>query len=522
MTIPDQIRQSVDAATDQPVDGQELLRRVRRRTMRSPLVAPLAAAAAVALVAGGTTYAVQRDQHGGTGQRADGSGIVPFVQQQPGDDDVPPPDLRGPHSGPPPFFCTKDLVAAALAWHAEGSVLQGAIRISLKDPAPQARGCLLENGDPMLTLLGPADGPVGPESTYAGVRNAPLRPALPRRYVAPGTPVVIPVTLAGSNCVPSDWAGLSGMDPDLLLQFSFEGDPLPCDTSQPTADGTLALGVPHTKGEPGGDLPPDRKGLEVILELPEQVREHESLHFRVRVTNPTAKDIALAPCPTYEVTFTRVDSDGSTYFGNGGRLNCDAAPEAVPAGGEVVFAMVQSDLQSDQPGAKDAPELSVKWGIAGPRAAIGDVRFAHTEPTRAPVAGPPSLAELFAEAGPYPGKPWEKYGEPVPPQDLSLAQGPSHCQWEGALFLGGAVLPAGKAGREWTRDPEGVLTHYPRSKQEFQAHATLPDDAAPTGYTRGDVELWLAPSDEGAYVYLVNARDRTDVERWVNGGGGCA
>ena len=53
-------------------------------------------------------------------------------------------------------------------------------------------------------------------------------------------------------------------------------------------------------------------------------------------------------------------------------------------------------------------------------------------------------------------------------------------------------------------------------------HVQVPIGLAPTGYTRGDVELWLAPSDDGAYVYLVNARNRSDVERWVNGGGGCA
>jgi hypothetical protein len=50
----------------------------------------------------------------------------------------------------------------------------------------------------------------------------------------------------------------------------------------------------------------------------------------------------------------------------------------------------------------------------------------------------------------------------------------------------------------------------------------LPSDAAATGYTHGDVELWLAPSDNGEYVYLVNSRNRADVERWVRGGGGCA
>jgi hypothetical protein len=372
----------------------------------------------------------------------------------------------------------------------------------------------------VVSVLGVADSPIGPASTYAGIPDAPLPPALPRRHVGQDTPVLIPLTLAGSNCLSSNWGAVHGLTPEPFLRFLLENPRLPCNASWPAADGTLTVGVPYTQGDAAAPLPPDRKNLRVVLDLPDTVREHEPLRYTVRLINPTGKDIALAPCPSYQTAFSRVDSNGTTGFGSIGRLNCSAAPAAVPAGGEVAFAMVQDDLQSDQPGAKDAPKLTVQWGIAGPPAAKAEVAFARTTPTHA-VA--PTLAEVFANSQPYPGMPWHKDGRTVPVQELLLVDGPSHCGWERAKFLGGTGLPADDKGTpEWTRDPEGVLTHFPRAKQDFRAHAVLPADAAATGYTQGDVELWIAPSDKGDYVYLVNARDRSDVERWVRGGGGCA
>lgn len=137
---------------------------------------------------------------------------------------------------------------------------------------------------------------------------------------------------------------------------------------------------------------------------------------------------------------------------------------------------------------------------------------------------PRSLARVFDEVGSYPGKPWRKDGLEQTIRELSMAQGPEHCEWQRALFLGGEALiaPRDMRGSLWTRDPDGVLTHFPQSKQGFLARADLPADAMATGFTQGAVELWTAPSDATEFVYLVNADDRSDVERWVRGGGGCA
>ena len=135
-----------------------------------------------------------------------------------------------------------------------------------------------------------------------------------------------------------------------------------------------------------------------------------------------------------------------------------------------------------------------------------------------------SLAELYEDVPPWPGEPWFQDGREVTHSELTVAAGPEHCDWQEAAFLSGYGLeaPRDSDGRLWTRDPQGVLEHFPRAEADFRAHAVLPADAVDTGYRQGHVELWTAPSDAAAYVYLVNAADRDDVERWVRGGGGCA
>lgn len=171
---------------------------------------------------------------------------------------------------------------------------------------------------------------------------------------------------------------------------------------------------------------------------------------------------------------------------------------------------------------------AIAFGSGGPDGLRYQVASGQPAP-RDPVAGadvdpsPDSLSSGFDDAPMWPGEPWTKDGQEVSTREISLAAGPEHCSWQEAVFLGAAVLPAPRdGGHLWSRDPQGVLTHHPRAQQEFQARATLPADAGFTGYAQGPVELWVAPSDGWEYVYLVNAENRDDVERWVQGGGGCA
>jgi hypothetical protein len=133
------------------------------------------------------------------------------------------------------------------------------------------------------------------------------------------------------------------------------------------------------------------------------------------------------------------------------------------------------------------------------------------------------LASRFEDPPEWPGHPWRKNGEAVPVSELQLARGADHCGWGNSAYIGGGALGTngGDAVRSvWSRDPNGVINETTRAG--FRAEAELPLDAAFTGYTQGPVELWVAPGDNGEYVYLVNADNHADVERWVAGGGGCA
>jgi hypothetical protein len=254
----------------------------------------------------------------------------------------------------------------------------------------------------------------------------------------------------------------------------------------------------------------------------------EPTPYAVPTTPATDDLIEVAPRPLLELagedrsvpwTLIRLWDDGrrvSIRYSNG----CDHTPadvRAVEAPEYVVVQVVEHDRVSNRTCAASHRATIVLTAPLGTRQLL-----------HAPVPGFPtprySLADHFENAPAHPGLPWTKDGREVPAGELRLAAGPEHCNWQEAAFLGGTGLPAPRDARggSWTRDPKGVLDHFPQSMKGFRASATLPDDAAPTVYTQGPVELWTAPSDGFEYVYLVNADDRTDVERWVRGGGGCA
>lgn len=376
MTMPDRIRQSVQAAVDRPVDADELLRRIRSGTQRRRgWAAPVAAAAAVVVVAGGAGVVLQ-DRQSPVGPA--GGGHVPFVQQEASEADVPAPDImRSSGGGAATLPCTTQTVRGRITWTASDDSpadLVGQARISLADGA--VGSCSMGPEDPSLVLLGPADGPVGPDSVFQGQPYAPLPPRTPGRVVDRSRDVVVPLWLTGSNCVPASFGSLAGMAPP-LLEINFEGDRLPCDSSRPQADGALTVGLPRTEGVPAGLLPADRKNLNVALDAPPSSAEGEPLRYQVRLSNPTDADIALDPCPAYQAVYTWQAGVGSTQLASGGRLNCRAAPSAVPAGGEVVFEMVQHDPAVGDPGPGRAAEVEVEvqWGIAGPSAASATVRL---------------------------------------------------------------------------------------------------------------------------------------------------
>ena len=113
------------------------------------------------------------------------------------------------------------------------------------------------------------------------------------------------------------------------------------------------------------------------------------------------------------------------------------------------------------------------------------------------------------------GPSWTLNGHQVPASVVDTQAGPAHCGWGSATFLTlgwplGTHAQSGAQSRQYIRDPNGVIpTTGLRSR--FGLNAELPPDARPTGYQDGNTKLYLAPSDEGNVVYLVNG---TSIERW--------
>lgn len=130
-----------------------------------------------------------------------------------------------------------------------------------------------------------------------------------------------------------------------------------------------------------------------------------------------------------------------------------------------------------------------------------------------------AVAEEFDRRIEGHGESWFRDGREVGRPEITVTSGPSHCGWESAHFLIGSALSTQSF---WVRDPAGALEHLPRAKNDFRRRAVLPVDARPTGYERGSIQIWTAPSDRGQYVYLVHRDHRDDAERWVKGQSLCA
>jgi hypothetical protein len=102
---------------------------------------------------------------------------------------------------------------------------------------------------------------------------------------------------------------------------------------------------------------------------------------------------------------------------------------------------------------------------------------------------------------------------------MQVTEGPDHCGWTSVTFmnlgwpLGTQTEPPGDF-RQYVRDPDGVLSTSVRTP--FGSDDELPADVAPSGFGRGDWELWTAPSDVADAVYVVNGDPRAGGtwERW--------
>ena len=102
-------------------------------------------------------------------------------------------------------------------------------------------------------------------------------------------------------------------------------------------------------------------------------------------------------------------------------------------------------------------------------------------------------------------------GCPVRLDYLMTRDGPEHCGWQDSqdLVMGTPLgAPQSQDVRIYVRDPLGVLG-VPALQEAFDPEAELPEDAADTGYRLGEVELWMTPATD--FAYLV---DDATAERW--------
>jgi hypothetical protein len=126
-----------------------------------------------------------------------------------------------------------------------------------------------------------------------------------------------------------------------------------------------------------------------------------------------------------------------------------------------------------------------------------------------------TVGSYFDRPPAWPGKPWIKEGHTIATAELEASSGPSHCGWDSATLmnigwpLGTSSITAAQ-DRQYIRDPgrtmpaNGLLGAWLRNP-------ILPADAHDTGYRYGALKLYLAPSDQNIYAYLVAPADS---ERW--------
>ncbi|MDP3712357.1 MAG: hypothetical protein Q8R60_07725 [Mycobacteriales bacterium] len=381
MSIEDRLTAGGSAWREsQPPVTVSPLMEVRRKPV---LWLPFTAAAATVAVVLGASVLVSRDDS----PAPVASGVVPYADLRAGETDVPAPlgfaDFPA-SSSPAISYCEETDVVGRFT-----VLAQGRGRFSFTSNG--VRDCLLASqaGVRLSTVTGRG----GEYSTLAREpRLAGDAGGYPQRVLGQD-PLLVDLDFSG-QCLVAEGFAVEGIVPGVLR---VAGTPVCADV---TDDERFEAGPLHVAGEPHAPVPDDRAGLRVEIEVDGPAPTSGPLDYRVRLSNPTSEPISLDPCPAYVTGLYRKDSSGESYSGSGGRLNCHAAPDAVPAGGSVVFAMRHETTDPDGiPGPTDVQAMSLRWAIAGPAPASADVRVASPAPSSAQAATPSSSSGGATPAG---------------------------------------------------------------------------------------------------------------------------
>jgi cyclophilin family peptidyl-prolyl cis-trans isomerase len=192
--------------------------------------------------------------------------------------------------------------------------------------------------------------------------------------------------------------------------------PPPCTSSD---DGAIVGGgLWQLLNEFGQPLRDPRGALRGTLTAPDRARLGDTLKMVLRLENPSKGPVRLDPCPYLGWAMDQNPSPGLTATGAVFRLNCEDAPEAVPAGGAVSFAL---ELPLS-PALSDCALAPGRWSL------------------RAETVGNPTAVSIDIEAGaPAPS------GENVACTYVATARGPGRVPG----------LPAGTGPRVPAAAPQG-------------------------------------------------------------------
>lgn len=331
--------------------------------MRSSAFSLLAAAAAAGLAAGAILLAgcgsvpaagVASAASAGATKAVAASGVVPWIASPPPPMTLPTPVPAKPLPTSAPPCDPLDLRATEFGTTALAGSLDIFFKITNVGPAtclvrgrPRSITLISSSGQELPLAITPGDGLTGtlePSDTAPGafaelVVNAPVGGPCPpgeSALTVPGSLSAVRIGLPDGNSVTAAvTAGASA--PRVVFA---------CSAVQVSDFGV----EPPPPVYPAEPMP----ALKATLSLPATVRAGQDLRYVVALINPTAKPIALAPCPGYlESLMTRsataspgksggdaaASLSGQTAYKTAYRLNCGPVG-SIPAHGTVRFAMV--------------------------------------------------------------------------------------------------------------------------------------------------------------------------------------
>lgn len=298
-------------------------------------------------------------------------GTVPWIDEPAGlrEFDIPPPPSVDAGDAEP---CTaRDLAAVLPRWIEKGDAgeeeaasepagLYGSIQVRLVGDEP----CTLRGAVTASLQIAGEDAAV----TYSNNVNDEAR----RRITV--------VTATDAADLRVDWSppycGPNGPQ-QLMIELPDDGGTLPAPVQQatmppctgpyPEGDRGLRSHLSTSAFDRARQPTPLNSPLRVLRasaeQLPESAQPGQAIEYIVRLTNPTAQDVMLEPCPGYYTSRFVLGTGDRAGFNSGQvyRLNCRPV-SAVPAGGSIAFRM-RADVPADPPG---GPTFSVSWRLVAP------------------------------------------------------------------------------------------------------------------------------------------------------------